>query len=174
MAKLIITSGDPAGIGSEVTLKTLAEFDPGENVIVILGDLALYQQVSGKVGVDFSPAIIEVPEKAKAGVNFLQVSPENFGLDILGKPDERSARAAFNYLQRSVELLNSGFDAVVTAPISKEKLWKIGFRYPGHTEFYAEKLGAERFVMMLAGDKLRITLVTIHVPLRVVPDLVTE
>ncbi len=174
MAKLIITSGDPAGIGSEVTVKALSSLRIEEVTILVLGDLSLYRSVARRLGVPFEPNVVSNAEEVRSGVNFLQVDPGGFSLDILGKPNEKTARATFNYLLKSVELLKDGFDGVVTAPISKSNLWKVGFRYPGHTEFYADNLGAEKFVMLLAGDRLKVALVTIHVPLRQVPELVTE
>ena len=174
MVRLTITSGDPAGIGSEVTLKAISELElPPEVAIVVLGSRKLYNQIAEKLGSSFSPEEIANLEETKEGLNFLNIEPSDFSLDILGKPTDDTARATFNYLKKSVELLKNGFDGVVTAPISKEKLWNIGFKYPGHTEFYADNLNCKEFVMMLGGDKLKVSLVTIHIPLREVPSKIT-
>ncbi len=173
MIKLIITSGDPAGIGPEVTLKALNSFGLNDVSIVVLGDPSLYSVISKKLGVPFNWKIIEYPQLAEGGVNLLPVEPGGFSLCVSGNPDKKTSEAAFNYLKKSAELLKKDFDGVVTAPISKEKLWDIGFRYPGHTEFYADLFGVKDFVMMLGGDRLKVSLVTIHIPLRRVPEEVT-
>ncbi len=91
-----------------------------------------------------------------------------------GKPDARGARAALEALEESAALLRSGgIAAVVTAPVCKASLADLGFPFPGQTEFYADRLGVEDFVMCLTGPRLTVGLVTIHEPLRRVPDLIT-
>jgi 4-hydroxythreonine-4-phosphate dehydrogenase len=65
-------------------------------------------------------------------------------------------------------------DAIVTAPIHKEAIYRAGFDFPGHTEILAKETDTEKFVMMLVGGPLRVALVTIHVPLRAIFDLITE
>ncbi len=174
MMKLILTSGDPAGVGSEITIRALSELTlPADVSLLILGDLELYRAISEKIGINLKFSEVQKMDEIKPGVNFLNVEPSGFDLSILGKPSERSGEAAYNYLKLSAELLKGDYDGVVTAPISKENMWRVGFKYPGHTEFYADSLGARDFVMMLGGKKLKVVLVTIHVPLRNVPDLIT-
>src|SRR5687767_11897142 len=91
-----------------------------------------------------------------------------------GRPDAATSRAALGALEESVELLRSGeITAVVTAPVCKGALAAEGFAFPGQTEFYAARLGAPDFVMCLTGPHLTVGLVTIHEPLRRVPDLIT-
>jgi len=100
-------------------------------------------------------------------VCFVQINEKNLERGILGYPNRNSAKAALSYLEFSSKLLKQNkVDAVVTAPISKERLWDIGFNFPGHTEFYASELSGEKFVMMLGGDRLKVVLVTIHIPLK--------
>lgn len=89
-----------------------------------------------------------------------------------GRPDEATARAAIGALEESVRLLQSGeIAAVVTAPISKDHLAGYGFEFPGQTEFYAARFHCQDFQMCLTGPHLTVGLVTIHEPLRTVPDL---
>lgn len=91
-----------------------------------------------------------------------------------GQPDESTARAAVSALEESVVLLKSGeIAAVVTAPISKDHLAGYGFDFPGQTEFYAERFQCLNFQMCLTGPHLTVGLVTIHEPLRTVPDLLS-
>lgn len=91
-----------------------------------------------------------------------------------GKPNNATAQAALEALEESVRLLRGDeIAAVVTAPVSKASIAACGFAFPGQTEFYAERLGAKDFVMCLTGPHLTVGLVTIHEPLRRVPELVT-
>ncbi len=91
-----------------------------------------------------------------------------------GRPDTATARAALESLEESVTLLLAGeIAAIVTAPVCKAALAAEGFAFPGQTEFYADRLGAPDFVMCLTGPHLTVGLVTIHEPLRRVPDMIT-
>ncbi len=91
-----------------------------------------------------------------------------------GVPTQKTAHAAWEQLERAAEALCRGeIDAVVTAPICKENMQRIGFPYPGQTEFFATKLGAPRHAMCLAGERLTVALCTTHVALRKVADLLT-
>lgn len=90
------------------------------------------------------------------------------------KPDATVARATISYLDAAHDLITRGFaSAVATAPITKEALKKVGFAYPGHTEYFAALTGTTDFAMMLAGSRLRVVLATIHVPLIDVFKLLT-
>lgn len=83
-----------------------------------------------------------------------------------GLPDVESGKAALDALEESVRLVKAGLiDAIVTAPVAKESLHKVGFDYPGQTEFYADRLNCEDHAMCLTGAKLTVALVTIHVPI---------
>ena len=91
----------------------------------------------------------------------------------LGQPTTRTAQAAFDALEEAAGLaLHGQLDAVVTAPINKARMYEIGFRFPGQTEFFADRCGTENFAMLLTGRTLTVALVTVHVPLRDVPDAV--
>lgn len=128
LPRILITSGDPAGIGPEVIAAALASSD--------LPDQCIYEW-------------LPVP-----------------GGSIPGKPDEHSARIAWDALEESARRLNEGSaDAVVTGPVSKEQLQAIGFPFPGQTEFFTDRLKAAETAMCLSGDHLTVGLVTIHIPL---------
>lgn len=91
-----------------------------------------------------------------------------------GQPTDVSAKRAWEALEEAAHLLNKGeLAAVVTAPISKHNMRRVGFAYPGHTEFFAARSGTANFAMLLTGGPLTVALVTIHVPLRDVPGLLT-
>lgn len=87
-----------------------------------------------------------------------------------GEPTPESARAAATALEQAVTLARRGeLNSVVTAPIHKARMYEVGFRFPGQTEFFAERCGVENFAMCLTGGKLTVALVTAHIPLRKVP-----
>lgn len=93
----------------------------------------------------------------------------------LGAPSLETAQSAFDSLNESIDLLNNGeIQAVVTAPITKEWMHKVGFNYPGHTEFYAEHLNCDNHAMCLTGQSLTVALVTIHLPLKEVSGSLTK
>lgn len=89
-----------------------------------------------------------------------------------GYPTEATAQAALEHLELAAEALRTGsIDAVVTAPICKEALHKLGFTYPGQTEFFADRLGVKDFAMCLTGRRLTVALCTTHIALADVPGL---
>jgi 4-hydroxythreonine-4-phosphate dehydrogenase len=84
-----------------------------------------------------------------------------------GQPTQETARAAAAALEQAVTLARRGeLDAIVTSPIHKARLYEVGFRFPGQTEFFAERCGIENFAMCLTGGKITVALVTAHLPLR--------
>jgi 4-hydroxythreonine-4-phosphate dehydrogenase len=85
----------------------------------------------------------------------------------LGQPTTNSARAAFDALEEAAQLaLHGKLDAIVTAPINKSRMYEIGFKFPGQTEYFADRSGTKNFAMLLTGGKLTVALVTVHLPLR--------
>ena len=88
----------------------------------------------------------------------------------LGKPAAETSRAAAAALEEAVTLARRGeLDAIVTGPVHKARMYQVGFRFPGQTEFFAERCGVKNFAMCLTGEKLTVALVTAHIPLRKVP-----
>jgi len=87
-----------------------------------------------------------------------------------GAPTPETARAAAAALEEAVTLARrSELDAIVTGPVHKARMYEVGFRFPGQTEFFAERCGVKNFAMCLTGKKLTVALVTAHIPLRKVP-----
>jgi 4-hydroxythreonine-4-phosphate dehydrogenase len=92
-----------------------------------------------------------------------------------GRPTRETALAAFAALEEAAALaLRGEIAAVVTGPVAKAKMKRAGYAFPGQTEFFANRCGEGNFAMCLTGGRLTVALVTIHVPLRAVPDLVTK
>lgn len=93
----------------------------------------------------------------------------------LGEPTAAGAAAQVAYLDAAMEVANDGrIHGLVTAPISKQQIASVGFGFPGHTEYLAARLGAERVAMMFVGPKLTVVLATIHIPLAAVPESLTR
>jgi 4-hydroxythreonine-4-phosphate dehydrogenase len=85
-------------------------------------------------------------------------------------PTPETARAAAAALEEAVTLARRGeLDAIVTGPIHKARMYQVGFRFPGQTEFFAERCGVQNFAMCLTGGNLTVALVSTHIPLRKVP-----
>jgi 4-hydroxythreonine-4-phosphate dehydrogenase len=136
MPRVLVTTGDPAGIGPEVIDAALA---------------------SGGFPAD---CLLEVVGDRSAGVP--------------GRPDERSAAAALMALNKAViALREERADAVVTGPVCKESLMKLGFSFPGQTEYFADAFGVADYTMLLTGATLTVGLATIHEPVAAVPGLLT-
>ena len=91
-----------------------------------------------------------------------------------GEPSTASARAAAAALEEAADLANRrAVDAVVTGPIHKARMYNIGFRFPGQTEFFADRSATTNYAMLLTGGTLTVALVTTHVPLREVATILT-
>jgi 4-hydroxythreonine-4-phosphate dehydrogenase len=92
-----------------------------------------------------------------------------------GQPTIETARAAAAALEEAVTSARRGkFDAVVTGPIHKARMYEAGFKFPGQTEFFAERCGVKNFAMCLTGGKIIVALVTTHIPLREVPSTLKQ
>ncbi len=172
---LVISMGDPAGIGPEVTAKAWQALRHGLTPFCVLGDPALYGSVQTQV----------IKEVSEAVQIFSDALPVLQGFEakgvVLGRPDPTHAGAILGAIESGVDLVLSGQAlALVTAPIAKSVLMAAGFSHPGHTEFLGALLSTTSFeqtrgpVMMLAVDGLRVIPVTIHCALSEVPSRLTQ
>jgi 4-hydroxythreonine-4-phosphate dehydrogenase len=92
-----------------------------------------------------------------------------------GQPSPETARAAAAALEESITRARRGeLAAVVTGPIHKARMYEAGFKFPGQTEFFAERCGVENFAMLLTSENLTVALVTTHIPLREVPHALKQ
>jgi 4-hydroxythreonine-4-phosphate dehydrogenase len=176
---IAITMGDPAGIGPEIIVKAMGEQTVfAQSRPVVLGDEGILSDAARWSKVPLKIKRIEEPEEGifRRGIlNLIPLTdlpPEEVPL---GAPRSQGGAAAYRYIERGVQLAQRGsVDALVTAPISKEALNAAGYPFPGHTELLAKMTGSGDKVMMLAGPRLRVALVTTHLPLRQVPDALTR
>src|SRR6266849_744504 len=92
-----------------------------------------------------------------------------------GQPTIETARDAAAALEEAVTLARRGeLDAIVTGPVHKANMYEAGFKFPGQTEFFAERCGVRNFAMLLTGGKITVALVTAHLPLRKVPSALKQ
>lgn len=166
MRRLLITAGDPAGIGPEVVLKAMQTPIAGVELVAV-GSKAIFDRVAQTTGYAQAGSILDV-DLSLSGV----ADPQKI------QPGKMSADGA--YIQRAsfyaaIEEVAAGkADGVVTAPWTKALMPLIGEPAVGHTEILAERFNAPDHVMMLAGPRLRVCLVTTHLSLRDVPNKVTR
>ncbi len=174
MAPIAVSMGDPAGIGPEIIAKAWAlRRTEALAPFFAVGDVRAVQCVwSGPVVPIAGPQ-----DAASVWDEALPVlSVHDAGTVTPGVADVDGARCALHALEAAVGLTRSGAaSALVTGPVSKAQLYKIGFTDPGQTEFVAERCGIarENAVMMLAGPGLRVVPITTHVPLAAVSGLLS-
>jgi 4-hydroxythreonine-4-phosphate dehydrogenase len=182
MAKpLALTSGEPAGIGPDITIKAwLRRSELKLPPFYWLGDSGLLRDRAKTLGLDIRLADIR-PEDALA--TFPDALPVVATGSIAkarpGQPDDTSADAAISSIRQAVADVSAGrAAAVVTNPIAKSVLYRAGFPHPGHTEFLAELAASgghtPQPVMMLWSPALAVVPLTIHVPLQEAITLLTR
>jgi 4-hydroxythreonine-4-phosphate dehydrogenase len=174
-----ITMGDPVGIGPEIILKVLEDAAVFEKCRpLIFGDLQWLGTVAENLGSSLRLNPVAAPDEGLSGpgsVDIVSVSSLSSGTISWGKPTIQTGRAMVEYVLQAVDSAVAGvLDAVVTCPINKKAMTAAGFDFPGHTELIAQRTGVSNVGMMLAGERLRVVLVTIHVPISRVPSLLSE
>ena len=171
--------GDPSGIGPEIIVAALA--DPLIRSCcnpLVLGDRRALQRALAICNSRQELVAVSAPAEAAGLPDHIIPVLACSALDdddiIYGKPTDLAGDAMYCSIRRAAELCLAGETAAMaTAPISKEAMYRAGHHYPGHTELLAELCRCDDFVMMLAGDILRVSLVTIHEALADVPGLIT-
>jgi len=175
-----ITMGDPLGIGPEILVKALHGHDLHSLCVpVVLGDPDILQTALSRFSIPMTINRIDHPHQGRQEPGFLNLlALSELKLDMSRPPSMTSAigKAMADYIHRAVDLAMAGqIDAVVTAPITKTGLKMAGSSFHGHTELIAHQTGTRKFAMMLAGETLKVVLVTIHMPLaRVAESLTSE
>jgi 4-hydroxythreonine-4-phosphate dehydrogenase len=163
-APLAVSLGDPAGIGAEVIAKSWdRRVEEGLPPFFVVGDAGAFASVwGGPVQVISDPG--DAAGVFATALPLISVSDSTVppgGLDLLG------ARNSLDALELAVGLTRSGAaSGLVTGPVSKSRLYAVGFTHPGQTEFVAERCGvsSDLVAMMLAGPTLRVVPVTTHIP----------
>ncbi|MCX8504687.1 MAG: 4-hydroxythreonine-4-phosphate dehydrogenase PdxA [Beijerinckiaceae bacterium] len=175
MQVLAITMGDASGIGPEIIAKFFAA--GVSTPAIVIGDAGCLERTVHALRLPLKIRAIVSPSEGTSETGTIDVlSLSNLPADLpLGKVDARSGQAAYDYIVSAIDFARKGEIAgIVTAPIHKEAFKAAGITYPGHTEILADRSGTSDFAMMLANEELRVILVTIHVSIRAVPDLITK
>jgi 4-hydroxythreonine-4-phosphate dehydrogenase len=182
---IAITTGEPAGIGPEISLRAAWALRAQANCVLI-GDAAFLAMTASLIDPAIRVSALSVQALRNGGL-------PHFGQERLcvidvplaahvepGKLDAANGRAVLATLDLAIEGAGCGwFEAIVTAPLQKSTINDAGVAFSGHTEYLAEKTGTAQVVMMLAGAmalpgerQLRVALATTHLPLRAVPDAI--
>ena len=171
--RLLITLGDPSGIGPEIVAKAVA-CGHAEGCVVV-GDPGTLARALEAHAPGWRADVVDAPRGADGGVVPVLAAGTLDRPAPIGAVTAEAGRAAHEAIRRAIDLARAGAaDGIVTAPIHKEALDAAGVSFPGHTEMldayaFGSERGrdrAERVAMMLANDELRTVLVTIHCSLR--------
>jgi len=176
-----ITMGDPSGVGPEIIAMALADRTIYECCVpVVLGDPGvLLSAMSSCAGIaqGLSLNLIPAPDQAKGvpgAIDLMVLSELEDGGAQPGRPTVAGGRAMVDFIFRAVEMaLRREIAGMVTCPISKVLMQQAGYAFEGHTQLIAHLTHTSDVVMMLTGERLRVTLVTIHCAIRDVPRLLT-
>lgn len=185
---IAVTLGDPAGVGPEICLRLLREPSVAACCVpVVFGSAAILRRVAGQTGLAFDAPVLPAgalaggASGAEASGRLRVGEPSVLDLPLPGaeriepgRVDPRCGEAAYRAVIAAIDAGLAGrVDAIATAPLNKEAMHAAGHHYPGHTEIFAERMGAERSCMLLTSEELTCSFVTVHVGYHEVPDLLS-
>ena len=173
--RVVITPGEPAGIGPDLTVQLAQQSWPVE--LVVCASPALLQQRAAQLGLPltlrtYQPDVVAEPQQAGT----LTVLPIETAATVTpGELCVANSDYVLATLARACDgCLNGEFAALITGPVHKGVINDAGIAFTGHTEFFADRAGGHRVVMMLATEALRVALATTHLPLKDVPAAITR
>jgi 4-hydroxythreonine-4-phosphate dehydrogenase len=178
---ILITMGDPAGVGPEVIVKAMTAPEVRMQMRpVVIGDAKRLRQAASLAGVDLEVRALKRAEDVRFDSDVIEcIDLDLVPVDLpFGQLSSVAGEAAYRCICKAVELATAGFaQAICTAPLNKEALHAAGHRYPGHTELLAELSGTPEVSMLLVAPNLRVIHVTTHLGLldairRIEPGLV--
>lgn len=173
-----ITQGDLNGIGYEVIIKSLADARIMDICIpIVYGSSRAFgyykKQVEDSESINTN-IINFAKDYHPKRINIINCVPDNFHIDP-GQPTHDSARSAIIALETAVKDLKSGdIDALITAPVNKRAIVSDSFKFVGHTEYLANEFNTKDVLMFLCSDKMRVGVLTNHIPISKVPAMITE
>lgn len=174
--KVGITHGDMNGIGYEIIMKTFQDLRILESITpVVYGSskVASYHRKSLNISEINFNLVKNADSAISKRVNIVNVTHDEVKID-LGKSTEIAGQLAYMALEAATQdLLQHHIDVLVTAPINKKNIQTANFRFPGHSEYLADKAGSKDHLMLMVCDKLRIGVITGHIPLKDVPGTIT-
>ncbi len=176
---IVIPFGDPAGIGPEITAKAMMDKETFDRAIcIVVGDRNIMEKAMQIVGSQQKLHIIEDPKDAlddHSVVNFINLENIDLSKFTYGKVSAMCGQAAFEYIQKSIELaMAKKADAVTTTTINKEALKLAGVPYIGHTEIFGGLTHTEDPLTLFEVHGMRILFLSRHVSLRKACDLVKK
>lgn len=161
--RILLTLGDPNGIGPEIILKIFSDKK-------ITSSYDLYALGSKSVFDKYS-SLLKLPKIDPYRV--IEITKKEFSLHP-GTVEKSAGRLSGDAVKKAIELcLDGKFDAMATLPISKESFNKAGFDYPGHTEMLDDLAGAGSTSMVMYSTNLILSLITVHIPLSYVSKKIT-
>ncbi|PTN09540.1 4-hydroxythreonine-4-phosphate dehydrogenase PdxA [Mangrovibacterium marinum] len=176
--RLAVTMGDPAGIGPEIAAKAFADPTVFDKCLPLLvGNVEVMKEAIKLTGVDLKINPIKDVKEAKLSFGTIDIYdiPVDKSKIIHGKVTAEAGDLAFKAVRKAIELaMNGDVDGTVTGPIHKEAINLAGHHFSGHTEIYAHFTGTEKYTMLLADEKIKVTHVSTHVSLRKACDLVKK
>lgn len=174
LPRIILTSGEPAGIGPDLCIALAQQPLPCE--LIVAGDRRVLGARARQLGVPLILVDYRPGQLAPSPPNILKVAHiPTPSVVVPGKLDVTNARAVLAMLDYAIDgCLRGEFAAVVTAPVQKSVINEAGIPFSGHTEYFAERTGTARPVMMLVANRLRVALATVHLPLARVPAAITR
>ena len=168
MKKIALSPGDPAGIGPEICLKSLQEINNPKD-FELIGDIDFYRKLSKDLNLNLSF------EETLHTKNSILV--KNIKLDsevVSGTPNVANSKYTLDVLLTgSLGAINKEYAALVTGPINKKIINDYGFEFSGHTEFLADISQTKNVVMLLANSKVKVALLTTHIPLNKVSESIS-
>ncbi|MCX7116051.1 MAG: 4-hydroxythreonine-4-phosphate dehydrogenase PdxA [Gammaproteobacteria bacterium] len=175
---LLLTSGEPAGIGPDLCL--LLPMSSLNHPVVILGDQFLLQARAKQLGLDVSiapydPASPPTQDELMSGHHLWVWHVPVKAVVECGQLNPLNGAYVLQLLELAVDAcLRGQFGALVTAPVHKAAINQAGFPFSGHTEWLAERAGVDEVVMLLVCEAMRVALVTTHLPLSQVAAAITS
>jgi 4-hydroxythreonine-4-phosphate dehydrogenase (EC 1.1.1.262) len=173
LVKLAISLGDPSGINSEILLKALDKLPKRNISYIIYGSKKALEKAKKLTGLGLNiKEMKSINDVVKSGIYIINL----YDLDVeFGSPSKETGKASVIYLENAVkDVLEKKADALITLPISKQWIMESGFPYAGHTDYLAEVSGAKEYAMVLMCKKLKVALITTHIPLKDVPSQITK
>lgn len=161
--KIIITSGDTNGIGIETFFKGFSAVEQNNNEFAICTNIDSLEEYAKKANLNINIQ----GTKATYMNRTVDIIPLNYYTEVqFSKITETSGKHSAESIEKALHLTLTGeYDAMVTLPISKEAVHIAGWQYPGHTEMLADKCSVNNPLMILFKDRIRVAIVTIHIPL---------
>lgn len=171
-----ITQGDINGIGYEVIIKALMDNEINELCVpIVYGSpkVAAYHRKALNINNFSFNNIRSVEEANHKRANMINCLDDNIRVE-LGKSTPHGGESALISLEKAIEDLKAGkLNVLVTAPIDKHNVQSESFQFPGHTEYLKSKFGVEEVLMFMIGESMKIGMVTGHVPINKVSELIT-